>query len=122
VSRAGVVGTIYLLHFNERYYGEDMVIDHTLPITDPANPPMRPRREWAGSLHYIGWCTNLKARLLLHERGEGSRHVSVMIGKGIHFQLARTWEGDKNLERRLKKRGSACRICPMCKVSKVRET
>jgi hypothetical protein len=103
--------------FDWRYYGSDTVTEMQdgAPVLDAeGNPVQRPRRDWPGSQHYIGWTTDLQARLDLHERGQGSRHVAVMIGSGISFKLARTWTGTTRREKRLKARGGASRMCPIC--------
>jgi hypothetical protein len=41
--------------------------------------------------------------------------VEVVIGHGIGFVLARTWQGDRFLERTLKRRRMAPRYCPICR-------
>lgn len=80
--------TVYLLHFDRRY-------------------------EHAG--HYIGVAANLERRIDEHRRGRGARLMEVITQAGIDFTVARTWEGDRKTERKLKKRGGASRICPLCK-------
>ena len=79
--------TVYLLHFDE---------------------PYRHAR------HYIGYTDNLTWRLHLHNIGRGARLLEVVHSAGITWQLARTWEGDRKLERRLKNRHEAPRLCPIC--------
>ena len=81
-------GTIYLLHFARRY-------------------------RHAG--HYLGWTSNLKARVARHFAGHGSRLMQVVMAAGIEVEVARTWPGDRNEERRLKNRGGKSRLCPVCK-------
>ena len=83
----GQSGTIYLLHFDRRY-------------------------KHAG--HYIGWTTNLPARLRDHTAGHAGRLIAVCIAEGIGFTLARTWQGPRAEERRIKKMGGASRSCPIC--------
>jgi hypothetical protein len=61
------------------------------------------------------WTENLPARLALHTEGRGARLVEVVIGQGIGFVLARTWQGDRFLERALKRRRMAPRYCPICR-------
>ena len=68
-------GVVYLLHFD------------------------RPYRH-AG--HYTGWTTNLLGRIEAHETGHGARLLAVIRQAGIGFTLARTWDGDRRKERRLK--------------------
>jgi hypothetical protein len=43
----------------------------------------------------------------------------VIAQAGIVVQLARTWEGDRQLERRLKNGHNApARLCPLCRVER----
>jgi hypothetical protein len=82
-------GIIYLLHFETRY-------------------------KHAG--HYLGYVdSDLDRRLIAHERGFGANLMRVIRNAGINFALARTWNGDRARERRLKKQGGASRFCPLCK-------
>jgi predicted GIY-YIG superfamily endonuclease len=82
-------GTVYLIHFDRRY-------------------------KHAG--HYLGWTSDLAARLAEHARGQGARLMAVIRDAGITWQLARTWPGTRRRERQLKKRGGASRFCPLCGV------
>lgn len=85
-------GTVYLLHFDEPY---------------------------KHARHYIGWSDNLDARIDAHRNGTGARLLEVIIGAGIGFCVARTWKRKtRAYERRLKKRGGAARICPLCRKEK----
>jgi predicted GIY-YIG superfamily endonuclease len=80
--------TVYLIHFNEKY-------------------------KHAG--HYTGSCSNLKRRLEKHREGRGARLMEVITQAGIEWTVAATWKGDRELERKLKKRHGANRFCPICK-------
>lgn len=82
------MGTVYLLHFSEKISGH------------------------AG--HYLGWASRLEARIEHHRAGTGARLTQVAAERGISFEVARTWSGDRNLERRLKNRKNAGRLCPVC--------
>ncbi len=90
MSRRNVPGTLYLLHFSERY-------------------------RHAG--HYLGWTENLEARLAEHEAGNGARLLQVVKASGISWTLARTWAGDRNRERAIKRQGGLSRCCPSCGVT-----
>jgi predicted GIY-YIG superfamily endonuclease len=83
------VGTIYLIHFDRPY-------------------------QHAG--HYLGWTSDLNARLAAHANGSGSRLMSVITAAGIGWQLARTWTGSRYRERQLKIQGGHSRKCPLCGV------
>lgn len=82
-------GTVYLLHFAEPF---------------------------GHARHYLGWASpgHLGLRLAHHQAGSGAnllRHVGLA---GIAWELARTWPGDRHLERRMKVRGLS-RRCPVCR-------
>lgn len=81
-------GTVYLLHFEPRY-------------------------KHAG--HYIGWTLDrLDDRVAEHGTARGGRLPHVAHQNGCVITLARTWVGDRALERVLKNRGGAAPICPVC--------
>jgi predicted GIY-YIG superfamily endonuclease len=81
-------GTVYLLHFSEPY---------------------------RHAKHYVGYTTNLSARLEAHSKGNGARLLEVITQAGLSFQLARTWQGTRKTERALKNQKNAPRFCPVCK-------
>jgi hypothetical protein len=83
-------GTVYLLHFD---------------------------RPFAHARHYLGWASpgNLHLRLAHHGSESGANLMWHVAKAGIGWDLARTWPGDRYLERRLKRRGGAARICPLCR-------
>lgn len=87
----GVMGTVYLIHFDT---------------------PYRHAR------HYIGWTSDLPHRLAEHHAGNGSRLLEVVSDAGITWRLARTWGGDRSLERKLKNRHGASRFCPICQMER----
>jgi predicted GIY-YIG superfamily endonuclease len=63
--------------------------------------------------HYLGFATDLEARLAEHRAGRGARLIQVITAAGIDFTVARRWEGDRNLERRLKNgHNASARLCP----------
>lgn len=64
--------------------------------------------------HYIGWALDLNARLGMHRAGKGARLTQVAVERGIGFEVVRTWPGTRDLERQLKNRKEAPRLCPMC--------
>lgn len=86
-SKRPVKGTIYLLCFSARF-------------------------KHAG--HYLGWASDLEARLTEHRNRTGARLVAVIIEAGLTFFCARTWEGTRADERRLKNRKETPRLCPRC--------
>lgn len=84
------MGYVYLLHFDR-------------PISDKHT-----------CQHYIGFALDVPARLALHRAGSGARLCQVAKERGIGFHLVRTWRGDRNLERALKNRKNAPRLCYCC--------
>jgi len=80
---------VYLLHFEQPVYGRCQ--------------------------HYIGFTINLPQRMALHQSGHGARITSIAVKKGIRWEVVRVWEdGDKEIERRLKKSGPAKKYCKLC--------
>jgi hypothetical protein len=65
--------------------------------------------------HYTGWASDLYGRLAHHAAGTGANLLRHVAKAGIGWQLARTWNGDRHLERRLKRGGGAARRCPICR-------
>jgi hypothetical protein len=67
--------------------------------------------------HYIGFCfESTAARLARHMAGNGAKILRALNAAGIAYRIVRTWdEGDKVLERKLKGRKNAKRLCPVCK-------
>jgi hypothetical protein len=95
-------GTVYLIHFDR-------------PIGNHARP-----NRVAVAQHYIGHAApgQLLERVAEDFAG-GCRAPKIMqyaARAGVVFQLARLWEGGHDLERRLKRRGGASRLCPLCGV------
>ena len=84
------VGTVYLTHFLKPYKHAE---------------------------HYLGFATNLEARLEHHRKDTGARLMQVIRDAGIGFVLVRTWENEtRTKERRLKNGGGLNRVCPVCKL------
>jgi len=82
------VGTIYLLHFDQ-------------PVSDHAR-------------HYLGWASDLAARLAAHREGRGARLMEVCKERGITWHVSRTWEGTRDRERAIKDRAEGPKLCPDC--------
>ncbi len=72
-------------------------------------------RPYKHAKHYLGWTTDLDARLAQHASGTGARLLQVARDAGIGWQLARTWPGDRHRERQLKRQGGRSCMCPQCK-------
>lgn len=80
-------GTIYLIHFGRPLFH---------------------------AKHYLGWTGNLTSRIKRHFEGHGSRLMAAVLAAGIEITVVRTWAGDRNLERKLKKRKNSPKLCPIC--------
>lgn len=92
--------TVYLLHFEQPY---------------PAGK--RPQ-------HYLGHADpeRFDRRLIEHANGSNkARLTQVMAEAGIKFVVARTWEGDFDLEKELKRRHRPAALCPVCQSRKAQE-
>ena len=84
------LGTVYLIHLSPRY-------------------------KHAG--HYLGWAKDLDKRVGEHLRGHShsSPLLKAALDSGCELTVARTWpDVDRHFERRLKNRGGAARLCPIC--------
>lgn len=72
-------------------------------------------RPYFHARHYLGFSDAPEKRIDRHTAGHGSKLVAAVIDAGIGFELARVWDGDRNLERKLHKRKNSCRLCPICR-------
>jgi predicted GIY-YIG superfamily endonuclease len=81
------MGTVYLIHFDKPY---------------------------KHARHYLGYASNLKARLACHRANQGARLIQVIHAAGITWQVSRTWSGNRALERKLKNQKNGPRLCPLC--------
>jgi predicted GIY-YIG superfamily endonuclease len=86
-----IMGSVYLLHFSQ-------------PISNKHT-----------TQHYLGWASNLKSRITKHQQGQGARLTKVAYDRSITFEVACTWEGDRQLERLIKRQKNHRRYCPICR-------
>lgn len=88
---------VYLLHFSEPI----------APVTRSAQ-------------HYIGFAKGntieaCERRLKVHKAGRGGRLPAVAAERGFEITIARVWlDGDRALEKRLKRQKMGPRLCPIC--------
>jgi predicted GIY-YIG superfamily endonuclease len=72
-------------------------------------------RKLGHAQHYLGYSEDLDQRFAAHRAGNGARLLEVLKERGISWQLARTWpDGDRKLERRLKRWHGGGQLCPIC--------
>lgn len=77
----------------------------------------RPYKHARLYIGYVQSAQHLENRLQEHRSGQGARLLQVVIACGIGFTLARTRDGGRDLERQLKRRKCASRLCPICRRS-----
>ena len=87
--------TVYLLHFTHR-------------LGNPATPH-------GEAQHYIGTSHDPETRLHDHLTGTAAAITRAAVHHGAQLLIVRTWEGDRQVERRLKRRKEAPRLCPLCR-------
>ncbi len=75
---------------------------------------------WEHAGHYLGDSATLETlrwRLSNHALGRGARLTQVITDGGMGFRVARLWRprgSAADFARRLKRRGGAVDICPLC--------
>lgn len=65
--------------------------------------------------HYLGSADDVNERLRLHRAGQGARLLYHVALAGIQFDVVRTWDGGRVLERQLKQRKCGPLLCPRCR-------
>lgn len=78
------------------------------------NKPLSPNHT---SRHYIGFATDVDARIQTHLKGGtgAARFMQVAKERNIDWVVARTWSGGtRSFERSLKNRKNASKLCPIC--------
>lgn len=82
------MATVYLLHF------------------DPA---------YKHAKHYLGWASQLDARIAHHRNGTGANLTKYASKAGSQLIVARTWDNaTRQTERKLKTSKHHSRLCPIC--------
>jgi predicted GIY-YIG superfamily endonuclease len=75
-----------------------------------------PHGRQAGTQHYLGFAYDVATRVDEHRCGKGARLTQVFAERGISFEIARVWpNAGRDLERKLKRRHSPKRLCPICR-------
>jgi predicted GIY-YIG superfamily endonuclease len=84
-----IIGSVYLIHF---------------------------ARALNGARHYLGFSTDIPARVERHKAGRGSPLLKAATEAGISWRVIRTWrKKDGNFERELKDGNNLSDLCPVCK-------
>lgn len=87
------IGSVYVLHFSK---------------------PVGTKRQQAQ--HYIGWASDVDARIAAHRQGKGARLTQVAVERGCELEVAQVIPGvTRDFERTLKNRGSGHRNCAICR-------
>ncbi len=89
---SGVVGTVYVLHFEPAY---------------------------RHARHYVGWTAgDVSAGLATRLQGAGSPLIRAAVNAGVDIQLAAAFAGSRLLERRLKRWHKTGQFCPRCRAAR----
>lgn len=87
-----IVGSVYLIHLS---------------------------RNLNGARHYLGFSTNVAARLERHKAGRGAPLLKAAAEKKIPFRVVRTWrKRDGYFEQALKAGNELRDLCPVCRKKK----
>jgi hypothetical protein len=90
-KKVGVVGEIYLLHFDRKY---------------------------AHAQHYLGWALDHKPRVENHRKGRGAKLTRAAADAGIGMRVARVWRNVTRFdERRLHRWNNNSDLCPVCRAA-----
>src|SRR5688500_6719754 len=66
--------------------------------------------------HYTGYAADVMPRVYAHLHGKGARLTQVAKDAGCTLLLVRIWEdGDRALERKLKRWHGSGALCPICR-------
>lgn len=65
--------------------------------------------------HYLGWASDVEARVVRHWSGDGAKMLRAAREQGICWELVRVWPNAPRLiEALLKRKRNGRRICPVC--------
>jgi predicted GIY-YIG superfamily endonuclease len=83
-----IIGSVYLVHF---------------------------ARSHRGARHYLGFSTNIPARVKAHRAGRGAPLLGAITRRHIAWRVVRTWRRkDGFFEQRLKRSHALRDLCPAC--------
>lgn len=105
------MGTIYLLHFDQKYKRVQHYVGY-------AEHDLMARLDEHAKTLWARWAEpvdNGNGSIKAGEKhGAGALLLGVINSLGIGFQLVRTWEGGRDLERQIKAMKCAPCLCPIC--------
>lgn len=122
--------------FRRRYRPTATVLPGTVYLICADRPIGNPYSPYGQARHYIGWTLNIERRIHEQRRAKprltkagkprkrqdrGARLCAAWNAAGIRWRVARTWVGDRGLERYLKRQKHADRYCPYCRGEIMRE-
>jgi predicted GIY-YIG superfamily endonuclease len=83
-----ITGSVYLVHFARRY---------------------------KTAQHYMGFSTDIPARVKAHRAGRGAPLLGAITKRGIPWSVVRTWKRkDGYFEQHLKRSYALKELCPVC--------
>jgi predicted GIY-YIG superfamily endonuclease len=83
-----IIGSVYLVHLARRY---------------------------KGAQHYLGFSTDIPARVKAHRADRGAPLLAAVSKRGIPWHVVRTWQKkDGNFEQHLKRGYALKDLCPLC--------
>lgn len=82
---------------------------YILQFSKPLGNPKEPKGQ---AQYYIGYCEDgrLEERLEEHQKGYGAAITRAAVNKGIQFKAILTMDGDRSLERQLKRQKNTPRL------------
>jgi hypothetical protein len=110
----GTMGVVYLIHLDAPLVGTPGNGYCRKRGTWSPNPPEARKRQVAG--HYLGWAKDLPDRIDEHVKSHASSSRLIMEAnrRGIAWRVVRTWEGTRDLEKKLRGRKQNRQLCPEC--------
>jgi len=73
------------------------------------------KRKVNGAQHYMGFSTDVPARLKVHRAGHGSPLLRTAAARGVSFRVVREWRRKNGeFEKELKRRYARRDLCPVC--------
>ena len=96
-----VIGSVYLVHFARPYNTSAQRYKHA-----PG---------YKGAQHYLGFSTDVPARVKAHRAGRGAPLLAAVTKRGIPWRVVRTWKRkDGHFEQALKRHYALKTLCPVC--------